>query len=153
MRYRDLSEVHEVVRRFEACEYSPAEFTHAHHLTVACFYLSTLPDEEALVRMRLGLRRFVEHHGKNAYHETITCFWMQACSHLLSAQPAGNDIIENINAAIQALGKKDMVFEHYTRDRVMSEAARRGWIAPDLKPIAGATVECRDAIPVDVRRP
>ena len=31
--------IREVVQKFEACHYAPEEFTHTHHLTVACWYL------------------------------------------------------------------------------------------------------------------
>ena len=133
--YSKLADIEEVVRRFESCEYWPEEFTHARHLTVACFYLSTLPTDQALSRMRTGLHRFIEHHGKQGYHETITRFWMKACGQFLSGQAAGTDLVENINATLQALANKELLFRHYSRDLVMSEAARQNWIEPDLHAI------------------
>ena len=75
--YRNADAVREVVEKFERCEYAPQEFTHARHLTVACWYLCTLPEKEALDRMREGLLRFTTHHGKRGYHETITRFWIE----------------------------------------------------------------------------
>jgi hypothetical protein len=39
-----------------------------------------------------------------------------------------------INAVI-ALYPKEVLFDYYTRDRVMSETAKREWVEPDLRVI------------------
>ena len=52
--YRDENEIRRVVERFERCDFALPEFTHARHLTVACWYLCTLSREEAMERMRRG---------------------------------------------------------------------------------------------------
>ena len=49
--YLNEDAIREVIRKFEQCEYAPAEFTHARHLTVGCWYLCTLPAAEALNRI------------------------------------------------------------------------------------------------------
>jgi hypothetical protein len=40
LQFSTWQEVETVVRKFEGCELPPPEFTHAHHLAVAAFYLS-----------------------------------------------------------------------------------------------------------------
>jgi hypothetical protein len=134
--YADESEIREVVEKFEDCEFELAEFTHARHLTVACWYLCTLPRHEALGRMRCGLQRFIAHHQKQGYHETITRFWMELlCSYLCQCQD-GATITSKVNGAVERFGSKDVLYSYYTRDRVMSDAARATWIEPDLRDIA-----------------
>ena len=49
--YLNEDAIREVIRKFEGCEYAPAEFTHSRHLTVGCWYLSTMSADEALSRM------------------------------------------------------------------------------------------------------
>ena len=133
--YADEFEIQKIVEQFERCELALAEFTHARHLTVACWYLCTLPCHEALGHMRRGLQRFIAHHQKQGYHETITRFWMELlCSDL--CQSEGATITVKINGAIERFGDKDILYSYYTRDCVMSDAARAAWVEPDLRAIA-----------------
>lgn len=125
----------EVVRKFENCEYGLEEFTHARHLTVGCWYLSNCAREEALARMRAGLQRFIAHHGKDGYHETITRFWMELLDSYLRSLPVGMPLDKKVTAAITRYGRKDVLFAYYTRERVMSETARRQWVEPNLRRI------------------
>jgi hypothetical protein len=132
-RYRNENEIREVVEKFEICGYAAEEFSHARHLTVACWYLSTLPPEAALVRMRDGLLRFTAHHGKHGYHETLTRFWMLLLEGFLAGQAPTAALTENVNGALERFGKKDIVYEYYSREQVASETARREWVEPDLR--------------------
>jgi hypothetical protein len=131
--YRSDAEIEDVVRKFENCEYQKGEFTHSHHLAVAAWYLTHLPPEESLERMRGGLLRFTRHHGVNAYHETITQFWLRLSEDFLRNAPQGAPLADRVNTLILQFGSKEVLFEYYTRDRVMSEEARTRWLAPDLR--------------------
>jgi len=131
--------IREVIRKFERCEYAPAEFTHARHLTVGCWYLCTLSADEALNRMRTHLLRFSAHHGKHGYHETITRFWIELLDGAQRQQAADATVLSRINAVV-ALYPKEVLFDYYTRDRVMSDTAKREWVEPDVREI-GATSE------------
>jgi len=133
---RDVSEIRDVVERFERCDFALAEFTHARHLTVACWYLCSFSREDALERMRRGLQNFIAHHGKQGYHETITRFWMELLANYLSQFPQSETLTGKVNGALQQFASKDRLFDYYSRDRVMSDAARMAWIEPDLRPIA-----------------
>ena len=134
--YADECEIREVVEKFERCELALEEFTHARHLTVACWYLCTLPRHQALGRMRYALQGFIAHHQKQGYHETITRFWIELlCNHL--CQPSEESTITSkVNGAVERFASKDVLYSYYTRDRVMSDAARAEWIEPDLRTIA-----------------
>jgi len=135
-RYQIEREIVEVVEKFEECEFALEEFTHARHLTVACWYLCTLSGDKALQRMRDGLQRFIAHHKKQGYHETITRFWMELLENYLCQCLPATSLTSKVNGAIERFAKKDVLFSYYTRELVMSDAARAAWVAPDLRPIA-----------------
>lgn len=136
--YQDEDAIREVVGKFERCQYAAQEFTHVRHLTVACWYLCTLPEKEALDRMREGLLRFTTHHGKQVYHETITRFWIELLADHLGQMPAGMSLTDKTNNAVEHHGNKELLFSFYSRERVMSERARRAWVEPDLQAMDGA---------------
>jgi hypothetical protein len=136
--YQAENEIREVVEKFERCQYAVEEFTHARHLTVACWYLCSMSREKALVRMRVGLMRFITHHGKQGYHETITRFWIELLADFLGQQAPAASLRNKANDALEYFANKDVLFSYYTRDRVMSEVAKREWMEPDLRTVAAA---------------
>jgi len=73
-------EIVDLVRRFESCEINPADFRHYQHLTVALWYVRQFRYETASEKMRTGIQKLAAAHGKNAYHETITVFWLKIVS-------------------------------------------------------------------------
>ena len=81
-----------MVETFERCDFALAEFTHARHLTVACWYLCAFSREAALEHMRRGLQNFIAHHGKQGYHETITRFWMELLANYLYQCPQAGHV-------------------------------------------------------------
>ena len=141
--YRSVAEIWEVVERFERCVYRPEEFTHGRHLTVAAWYLEKDPSS-ALARMREGLQRFLAHHGKQSgYHETITRFWMLLLARSLYVAPSDWSLARRVTYVIGCFQDKNVLFAYYSRDRVLSEEARMGWLEPDLQPFE--TEELRPA--------
>ena len=139
--YRDDRTIRAVVENFERCLYAPEEFTHPRHLTVATWYLCTLSEGAALTRMRESLLRFTAHHGKQGYNETITRFWMLLITEHLGRQREGLSHVERVNDVV-ARYPKETLFDYYTRDRVMSESARREWLEPDLRTICEDAAHC-----------
>lgn len=126
-------EVREVVRRFEQCRYSLQEFDHGRHLAVGMAYLDDEDFEAAICRMRASLQRFSRHHGKMGYHETMTRFWLLRLQPVRAAL-AGQPLWQACNAAIKELADKDLVFQYYHRDELMSDAARHQWVKPQKRP-------------------
>ena len=136
-RFRRDEEVREVVRKFESCEFRPAEFKHRLHLAVALSYLLEAPYTEALERMRLGLRRFIQAHGieSRLYHETLTAFWMRRVLAFVGQADASRGLAELANELIEACGDPRLVFEYYSKERLDSDKARADWLDSDLKPL------------------
>ena len=131
--YQEESEIREVVAKFERLEYGLQEFTHTRHVTVASWYLCTLTREEALVHIRVGLQLFIAHHGRQGYHETITRFWMELLGEFLRNLPEEMSKVEKINRAVAGHADKEILFHYYSREFVMSDAARREWVEPDVR--------------------
>jgi hypothetical protein len=131
--YQSEAEIEEVVRNLENCLYAKDEFPHFRHLAVAAWYLSHMTPQESLDRMRRGLLRFTRHHGVNAYHETITQFWLRVTERFLHDRPRAEPLADSLNALIHQFARKDTLFEYYSRERVLSDEARDHWLAPDLR--------------------
>lgn len=131
--YREEGDIQGIVEKFEGCDFKLEEFTHTRHLAVAAWYLIHFDAGEALARMRSGLQRFITHHGKQGYHETITRFWMELMGSYLGEIPENVSLTHKVNLVITDFGSKDILGEYYTRERVMSETAKRDWVEPDLK--------------------
>ncbi|HEX8560856.1 MAG TPA: hypothetical protein VF668_22365 [Pyrinomonadaceae bacterium] len=135
--YRGDEEVLEVVRGFESCGLPPAAFNHRAHLVVALCYLLREGDGGALARLRAGVARYVAAHGvnPNLYHETITVFWLRRVRAYVSRAGAGAGLAELANNVLRECGPSRLVFDYYSKGLVDSDAARRGRVEPDLKPL------------------
>ena len=108
------------VRAFERGEIANEDFHHDSHLrlALACLEQSRSFDEAA-GRMASALRRFAARAGHpEKYHHTLTLFWMAMVARLLD---------------------KNLPLEYYSPERLWSDAARIGWLEPDLRTLDGAT--------------
>lgn len=135
--FRGDEEVREVVRKFESCEFQPSEFKHRLHLATALSYLLEAPYSEALERMRLSLRRFIQAHGiePGLYHETLTAFWMRRVLAFVEQADRTRGLAELANELMEACGDSRLVFEYYSKERLHSDKARAYWLDSDLKPL------------------
>lgn len=113
-------------RAFERGEIAAADFHHASHLRLALAYLAESASvDEAAERMAVTLRRFATAAGHpEKYHHTITVFWMHMVARLLD---------------------KNLPLAYYSFGRLWSDAARTGWLDPDLQMINGATLGSSDS--------
>ncbi len=131
--YRTEAEIEDVVRRFENCSYTPEEFVHARHLTVAAWYFATMEFKAAREKMRAGLRQFIAHHGKNGYHVTITEFWLARVEKLVGEQhDAEKGLVPLVNSVVERCSDKNLIYEYYSRERIASAEAKAAWIEPDI---------------------
>jgi hypothetical protein len=130
---RFSDEAQAVVRKFEDCEFSPEEFRHLDHLTVITCYLEELPVRAALGRMRAALKKFTAHHKAKGYNETITRFWVVKVAQMMAAEVGDLAFAEVLERVRAAFGNKELVFQYYSRERVMSQEAKEKWIEPDLR--------------------
>jgi hypothetical protein len=137
VKYRSDGEVTNVVRRFESCDCGPTEFKHREHLTVALCYLLRLSDADALERMRRSLYRFIEAHdiAPTLYHETLTIFWLKRVRAFIERPAEEITLAELANSLVEECGDSRFVYEYFSKALVESDAAKKGWVKPDLKPL------------------
>jgi hypothetical protein len=127
--------------RFEACAIPKDEWTHTAHLVVGLWHVHRYGAEDALRRLRGGIRRLNESHGgvnsaTNGYHETITAAYVQLLSQFLERGPSEMSLRERESLLLGSpLAAKDVLFAFYSRERLTSTTARAGWVEPDIAPI------------------
>ncbi len=114
------------------------QWTHAAHLT-ATLHLVRIRNE-GLERDLPGIIRAYNvavggvNDDHNGYHETITQAYLAAIRAFVADLPA--DLPDGEAAArllATPMGDKAWPLTHWSRERLFSVAARRGWVEPDLK--------------------
>jgi len=133
--YKEVREIEAVVNAFESCTTAKDDFTHRSHLTVAAYYLLRSSQQDATLRIRAGLLRFLDHHGvgRTKFHETLTIFWIRTVSAFLERMDQKLPLLEKTNAVIESLGDSRLVFEYYSDEVLWTGESRNGWVEPDLK--------------------
>ena len=135
------SRTEQIAAGFEAAALSKLEWTHVAHLTMGAWHVARFGPEQALARLRAGIRALNDAHGTinsdtSGYHETITRAYVRLIAAFLSARPAGEEIDASVAALLASpLAARDALMRHYTRERLFSVAARRDWVEPDLLPL------------------
>jgi hypothetical protein len=116
-------------------------WTHAAHFAAALWLIRERPDLTPARDMPPLIRAYNEATGvantdEGGYHETITQASLRAARAFLAERPAGELLFETCNALMASpLGKTDWLLSYWTKGRLFSVAARRGWIEPDLQPL------------------
>lgn len=121
---------------FEAGAFAPADFSHRAHVRLAYVYLADCDVDLALERMRAALVSFLSHHDIPAskYHETLTRSWLLAVNHFMHRTPQTSSSDDFI-ARNPVLLDSRIMLTHYSAGLLFSEAARLGFVEPDLDPI------------------
>lgn len=133
--YKHDSEIRALVSEFEACSFHPSEFKHYQHLTVALWYLTHFPYDEAVERMKNGIRRLATTYGKTGYHETITVFWLNIVREFLADAEGVDSVAPLANQLIDKYVNKDLISSYYSSELLASDRAKAEWVEPDLQPL------------------
>jgi hypothetical protein len=133
----DLHDPAALVRGFEDGSLDVAVFHHRQHLIVAAWLLETSNYDSALTRMRKGLHGLLSKVGKDAYHETVTVFWMRALRHRLSTCDRMLPVDQRIREVVAWAQTGQPLRAHYSAELLASGAAKREFVAPDLAPLPG----------------
>ena len=116
------------------------EWTHAAHFAAALWLLRHRPDWRLEARLPALIRAYNEATGvantdTEGYHETITQASLATARAVLAAHPAARPVHEVANALMAGpLGRSDWPLAWWSKGRLFSVAARRGWVDADLKP-------------------
>jgi len=84
-------------------------------------------------RMSEAIRKFAEFHGATSkYHHTITLVWMRLVAAALRDDPDIDDF-DRFAGAHPELFNTAAPGMFYSPDLLRSEAARSGWVEPDIR--------------------
>jgi hypothetical protein len=115
-----------------------AEWTHAAHVGVAVWMTTRCPGMVPERDMPGLIRAYNEATGvpnsdTRGYHETVTRASLRATAAFLRGMPAEAAAHVACNALLESpLGRRDWMLAHWSRERLFSVEARRGWVEPDV---------------------
>ena len=136
-----LTDIDDFAARFVACTIPRDEWTHLAHLAVGTWHVDRYGSDEALARLRVGIRRLNERHGTpnsatSGYHETVTRAYVQLLAELLVRCPSEMSMSARVAAVIAGpLANKDVLLAFYSRERLLSPLSRAEWVEPDIAPL------------------
>jgi hypothetical protein len=139
-------DIDDLAARFQSCTIPKTEWTHAAHLTVGLWHVHEYGPDDALARLRRGIRRLNESHGgvntaTDGYHETITAAYVILLAQYLEVGP--RELTLGDQAALllaSPFAHRTALSAFYSRDRLMSVTARAEWVEPDVAPLDVAAV-------------
>ena len=131
-------EVKELIIGFETGAYPKEHWTHEAHFVMALWYTYHESLSKAREFIKEGIKRYnISQGGVNTdeegYHETITEFYIQLIAQYqqVNFDWSLDELLLHLND--QPFLEKTYPFEFYTKEVLMSKAARLGWVAPDKK--------------------
>jgi len=132
--------------RFERCEIELSEWDHRAHQRVTYAYLRDIGYDAALESMRTGVQRFnaskgIEDTLESGYHDTLTCAWVRIIDTTMRVHGPEAHAEAFLDRHTQ-LHSKVLLRLFYSRERIMSWEAKRGFMEPDLAPLPRVPGEC-----------
>jgi hypothetical protein len=131
------SETLDLVVKFLDLSLPKAKWTHAAHLRVGLWHLLHHPAEAALALLRERICRYnLATGGQNTdtagYHETITRCYVRLIAAFVASADRSRPLDDLGEELVRALGDKELLLRWYSKERLFSVEARRGWVEPDL---------------------
>lgn len=144
-----------LVEEFEHLRLPKPQWTHEAHLVVCRATVQRLGPAGALAHLRRAIRAYNESTGgantdTGGYHETLTAYYVGAVDAAVgtdrvggvgSAEPLSRDGGSSGPPSLDELVahpacSRTAPLRHWSRERLFSVEARRGWVEPDLEPLA-----------------
>jgi hypothetical protein len=127
------------LQQFEACAFPFDRWHHDAHIKIAYLYLRRHSLEEAISKMRNGIKAYnaankVEEGPDRGYHETMTQAWVRLV-HLALCEYGPAETADSFFEQHPELSQKKVLRLFYTRERFMSPQAKVGFLEPDLAPL------------------
>ena len=126
------------IERFERGEVTKTEWTHQAHLVAGYWYVNKLGPEQAIEQMRKRIRFHNESVGtantdSGGYHESITRLYVHGIAALMAQHPKAG-FQDGLNTLLASpMTSSSWPLQYYSRERLFSVEARRGWVEPDLQ--------------------
>jgi hypothetical protein len=114
------------------------EWTHEAHLAATTYLVLRHPE----IDLDAGLREIISSYNesvggvnsdKEGYHDTITRAYLHGIRFFLAEADVRRPIHELVNELLMSpMGRRDWPLRFWSKERLMSAEARRGWVEPDL---------------------
>ena len=128
-----------IIEGFRAKTLPSKEWTHEAHLITGLWHVANFGYDEALVKMREGIRIYNEASGginsdSSGYHETITVFWIWLLNEFLKSYSVDNqDFTIVCNEFLKSkYCDRNAAFHFYSREKLLSREARLAFVEPDI---------------------
>ena len=123
---------------FLALDLPREEWTHGAHLAATTYLLLRYPEIDLDEELPDLIRRYNESVGgvnsdTEGYHETITRVFLHGIRLFLSEADLSAPLHELVNELLLSpMGRRDWPLRFYSRDHLLSVAARRAFVPPDV---------------------
>lgn len=129
----------DLLRQFEDSSLPFEQWVHRAHVRVAYLYLMRHPFEFAVEKMRSGIRAYnAAHHvpdePNRGFHETMTGAWLRIIHATIQIYGAATSSEAFVDGQPQLQEKKNLRL-FYSPELIMSPAAKREFLEPDLAPL------------------
>jgi hypothetical protein len=114
------------------------EWTHEAHLAATTWLVLKHPEIDLDAELRGIISRYNESVGtpnsySEGYHDTITRAYLHGIRLFLGEADVSRPIHELVNQLLMTpMGRREWPLRFWSKERLMSVEARRGWIEPDL---------------------
>ena len=121
-----------------ACELPKAEWTHEAHLAATTYLILEHPEIDLDTALPGLIRAYNESVGgvnddTQGYHDTITRAYLHGVRLFLRDADRERPVDDLVNDLLHApMGRRDWPLRFWSKERLMSVEARRGWVEPDL---------------------
>jgi hypothetical protein len=115
------------------------EWTHEAHLAATTYLALKHPEIDLDVELRGIISSYNESVGgvnsdSEGYHDTITHAYLRGIRLFLSEVDTRRPIHDLVNELLMSpMGRRDWPLCFWSKERLMSVEARRGWLEPDLR--------------------
>ena len=114
------------------------EWTHEAHLAATTYLMLRHPEIDLDTELPGIISRYNESVGgvnsdTEGYHDTITRAYLRGIRLFLDEADMARPIHELVNELLMSpMGRRDWPLRFWSKDRLMSVEARRGWVEPDI---------------------
>jgi hypothetical protein len=115
------------------------EWTHEAHLAATTYLTLRHPEIDLDVALPGIIRGYNETVGgvnddTQGYHDTITRAYLRGVRLFLEEADTSRPIYELVDELLHSpMGRRDWPLRFWSKERLMSVAARRNWVEPDLE--------------------
>ena len=133
-----MSDLEDLVAKFNSCTLPKEKWTHEAHLIVAIWYCKTYDLPKALNLLRCHIKTFnisvgTPNSDTQDYHETLTRFWLLKAALFANSNPEKSfeETAETFVASPWA--RRSLALNYYSHEILFSLKARKDWVEPDLQ--------------------